>query len=102
MAKGFDTSCPVSDFIPVDKIPDPHNMRLWLNVNGVTKQDGNTKDMVFKIPYLVSWISQHFTLETGDVILTGTPSGIGPVEPGDTIDCGLGDVMKMTFIVESK
>lgn len=102
VAKGFDTSCPVSEFIPPEKITDPHNLRLWLKVNGVTKQDGNTKDMVFKIPYLVSWISNHFTLETGDVILTGTPHGVGPVVPGDKIECGLSDIMDMTFMVEAK
>lgn len=101
LAKGFDTSCPVSGFIPRDKVPDPHNMQLWLKVNGATKQDGNTKDMIFTIPVLISYISQFFTLEPGDVILTGTPSGVGPTKTGDTIQCGLSDLVTMQFTVSN-
>ncbi len=97
LAKGFDTSCPVSDFIPKNKILDPHNVHLWLKVNGEMKQNGNTKDMIFKIPFLVSWISKYFKLEPGDVILTGTPSGVGPVKGGDQIEIGMDDIIKMTF-----
>lgn len=102
LAKGFDTSCPVSDFIVKDKIPDPQSLDLWLKVNGKMKQEGNTKNMLFSIAFLVSWTSRHFTLEPGDVILTGTPPGVGPVKAGDMIECGLGTVAKMSFpIVES-
>lgn len=100
IAKGFDTSCPVSEFIPKDKIADPQNVDLWLKVNGEMRQTGNTKDMIFPIPFLVNWISHRFTLDVGDVILTGTPSGVGPVKDGDVIDCGLGDLAKMTFNVK--
>nr|AFJ91733.1 fumarylacetoacetate hydrolase domain-containing protein [Ostrea edulis] len=74
LAKGFDTSCPIGDLISTDKLQQPDNVQLWLKVNGQTKQDGNTKDMIFSIPYLISYISKYFTLEEGDVILTGTPS----------------------------
>ncbi|KAK2147735.1 hypothetical protein NP493_3385g00006 [Ridgeia piscesae] len=77
LAKGFDTSCPVSDFIVKDKIPDPQEVDLWLKVNGKMRQEGNTKNMIFSIAFLVSWLSRHFTLERGDVILTGTPFGWG-------------------------
>jgi len=101
IAKGFDTACPVSAFIPMDKIPDPQNVGLWLKVNGVEKQHGNTRDMIFTIPNLISWVSQYFTLEVGDLLLTGTPAGVGPVKAGDTIDCGLGDnLVTMQFKVE--
>lgn len=100
IAKGFDTSCPVSDFIPLDNIPDPQNIDLWLKVNGQMRQNGNTKDMIFKIPFLLSWISFRFTLEPGDLILTGTPEGVGAVKLGDQIECGLGKLVKMTFNVE--
>ena len=99
LAKGFDTSCPVSDFIVKDKIPDPQAVDLWLKVNGKMRQEGNTKNMIFSIAFLVSWLSRHFTLERGDVILTGTPSGVGPVKVGDVIECGLGTVAKMSFPV---
>jgi len=100
VAKGFDTACPVSEFIPKEKIPNPQNIDLWLKVNGVERQKGNTKDMIFTVPNLISWVSQYFTLEPGDLLLTGTPAGVGPVKAGDKIDCGLGaDLMKMQFVV---
>ncbi|MDQ7023984.1 MAG: fumarylacetoacetate hydrolase family protein [Anaerolineae bacterium] len=77
-AKGHDTFCPLGPAIVTkDDIPDPHNLRIVTSVNGETMQDGNTKDMIFKIPFLVSYLSQTFTLEAGDLILTGTPSGVG-------------------------
>ena len=99
LAKGFNTSCPISKFIPKESVSDPHNIGLWCKVNGETKQDGNTKDMIFNIPTLVSYISQYFTLETGDLVLTGTPAGVGPVVSGDVITAGLGDLVEMSFTV---
>ena len=100
-AKGFDTACPLSKFIPIDAIPDPHNVQLWLNVNGVEKQNGTTSNMIFTIPVLVSYISQIMKLEEGDLILTGTPEGVGPVVNGDVINCGIKDVIEMSFPVQS-
>lgn len=100
LAKGFDTSCPIGDLISKDKLPNPENVQLWLKVNGQTKQDGNTKDMIFDIPFLISYISKYFTLEEGDVILTGTPSGVGPVDKGDVIDAGIGEISSFRFQVE--
>lgn len=101
LAKGFDTSCPVSKLIDKEKISNPENVRLWLKVNDALKQDGTTSDMIFSIPYLISYISRYFKLEEGDVILTGTPEGVGPVGDGDTIEAGLGDVISMRFKVEA-
>lgn len=99
VAKGYDTFCPVSHFISPDKI-ELGDTRLWLKVDGQMKQDGNTRDMVFSIPYLISFISRIFTLEVGDVILTGTPEGVGPVKPGQTITAGIGGgVVEVTFPV---
>ena len=66
------------------------------------KQKGNTKDMIFSIPHLVSFISQYFTLEPYDVILTGTPAGVGPVKAGDTIQGGLNEIVKFDFNVQNK
>ncbi len=100
IAKGFDTSCPVGCFIPKDKIPDPQNTELWLKVNGVVKQQGNTSDMIFSVPYLISLISEHFSLEPGDLVLTGTPEGVGPVKSGDVIECGIPNVTEMSFNVK--
>jgi len=100
LAKGFDTSCPVSDFIAKDALSKPESIRLWLKVNNEVKQDGNTSDMIFPIPYLISYISKYFTLEEGDVILTGTPEGVGPVTGGDVIEAGLDELVSIKFAVE--
>ena len=98
LAKGFDTATPVGDFIPKSDIPDPDDVRLWLKVDGEMKQeDGNTQDMIYKIPHLISFVSQYMTLEEGDLILTGTPEGGSPVKKGQEIVCGLGDKIEMAF-----
>ncbi|CAG2101004.1 unnamed protein product [Medioppia subpectinata] len=101
LAKGFDTSCPVGSFIPKEAIGDPNSLQLWCKVNGDMKQNASTSDMVFKIPQIISYISKYFTLETGDLILTGTPEGVGPVSPGDTIEAGLGDLSKVSFQIQA-
>ncbi|KAI9355908.1 hypothetical protein DFJ73DRAFT_623314 [Zopfochytrium polystomum] len=88
-AKGFDTFTPIGEFIPKEKIPDPHNLHLWLRVDEQIRQDGNTKDMIFDIPTLITHVSSIMHLERGDVILTGTPSGVGPFGPGSIITAGL-------------
>jgi len=99
MAKMFDTSLPVSELIPVDSVPDPQNVNLWCKVNGEVRQQGNTKDMIFSLPVLISYISQYFTLEEGDLVLTGTPSGVGPVKQGDVITGGIPGVVEIKFSV---
>lgn len=99
IAKGFDTSCPVSDMLPVSSLPNPHDVELWLQVNSVDRQRGSTRDMIFDIPTLVAAVSKYFTLQRGDVILTGTPSGVGPVGVGDVIDAGIADVVRFQFRV---
>lgn len=99
IAKGYDTFCPISRFVTKDELKDPQDTRLWLQVNGVIKQDGNTRDMVFAIPHLISYISRIMSLEPGDLILTGTPSGVGPVKPGQTITAGLAGIIEMKFTV---
>ena len=99
LAKGFDTSCPISDFIPKEKLPDPDNVRLWLKTDGAMKQDGNTKDMIFRIPYLISYISNIVTLEEGDLILTGTPAGVSTVNAGQQITAGMNELVEMSFSV---
>jgi len=89
--KGFDTFTPISSYIPKSLVSDPDNLNLTLKVNGVTKQDGNTSHMIFKIARMVEHISSIMTLEEGDLILTGTPSGVGPLVPGDKVECTLSD-----------
>ncbi|XP_077992520.1 oxaloacetate tautomerase FAHD1, mitochondrial-like [Glandiceps talaboti] len=99
LSKGFDTACPVGDFIPKEKIPNPHNLGLWCKVNDELRQNGNTKNLIFDIPTLISYISESMTIEEGDLILTGSPAGVGPIYPGDTIICGLENITEMTFHV---
>ena len=98
VAKGFDTFCPVSKFIDKNNI-DVLDTKLWLKVDGELKQNGSTQNMIFTVPYLISYISRIFALEAGDVILTGTPEGVGPVKPGQTITAGIDGVVEMTFPV---
>ncbi len=85
IAKGFKGACPVSDFVLANQVRDPHNLQLTLTVNDRIRQNGNTKQMLFRIPELISYVNQFFPLETGDLLLTGTPSGVGPLQPGDAI-----------------
>lgn len=86
IAKGFDTSCPLSAFVPADRVADPHDLRITLRVNGAMRQDGSTSLMIHRIPQILSYMSGIFTLEPGDVILTGTPAGVGPLVAGDTVE----------------
>lgn len=83
-AKGFDTFCPVGPW--VDTAFRPANQRIHLTVNGTIRQDATLADMIFKVPFLVSWLSRIMTLERGDLIATGTPSGVGPLVPGDRVE----------------
>ncbi|XP_025909846.1 acylpyruvase FAHD1, mitochondrial [Nothoprocta perdicaria] len=99
LAKAFDTSCPVSDFVPKERIPDPHKLKIWLKVNGELRQEGDTSSMIFSIPYLISYISEIITLEEGDLILTGTPKGVGALEVNDEIEAGIDDILSMRFTV---
>jgi len=76
--KGCDTFGPIGPWMVTrDEVPDPHNLGLWLSVDGKKYQDGNTRTMVYKVPFLVSYLSQFMSLQPGDVISTGTPPGVG-------------------------
>lgn len=94
--KGCDTFAPMGPYLTtVDEIPDINNIKLWLKVNGKSYQNGNTSNLIFKVPYLVSYVSQFMTLLPGDVISTGTPAGVGlgfnpPIylKEGDVIELG--------------
>ena len=99
MSKTFDTSCPVSRFISLEELKDPHNVDIWCTINGKPQQKDNTSDLIFNIPQLISYCSQFMTLEPNDLILTGTGPNCGILKPGDTIECGLGDILSMKFDV---
>jgi len=84
-AKGFDTFCPVGPIVS-DELDFDAGLTLETHVNGELRQHGSTADFIFPIPQLLSYISAAFTLEPGDLILTGTPSGVGPLAPGDRVE----------------
>jgi 2-keto-4-pentenoate hydratase/2-oxohepta-3-ene-1,7-dioic acid hydratase in catechol pathway len=84
--KGFDTFCPVGPWIVTGLVArDLADLGVRCIVNGELRQDGRTSEMVFSSTFLISYISQVMTLEPGDLVLTGTPAGVGPLEPGDTV-----------------
>lgn len=83
-AKSFDASCPISGFIPVGQFGDAQCASLSLTINGEMRQNGNTKDMITPILPLIAYMTRFFTLRPGDIIITGTPSGVGAIEHGDT------------------
>lgn len=95
--KSCDTFGPIGPWLVTkDEVPDPQNLRLWLDVDGERRQDGSTSTMIFGVKKLVSYLSQFFTLEPGDIISTGTPSGVGMgmkpptfLRPGQTVRLGV-------------
>jgi len=82
--KGYDTFAPIGPFIATGL--DPANQRIITRVNGVVCQDGNSCDLLFAVPYLVAYLSKYMTLLPGDLIMTGTPAGVGPIAVGDTVE----------------
>lgn len=95
VAKGFDTSAPVSVVIKKENIENPHDLTLNLFVNDELRQSGNTKDMIFRIDEVISYISNIFTIERGDLIFTGTPEGVGRIKNGDIIKAEIFDLVSV-------
>jgi len=89
VAKAFDGACPLSSFVRPEQVADLADIPLRLTVNGQLRQDGNSSQMLTSIPKLISYISQYFTLQAGDVVLTGTPAGVGPLRAGDQLKAEL-------------
>ena len=98
-AKAFDGAAPISKFISKDKFEDVGQLNFSLNINGSRAQTGNTSNMIFSIFYLISYLSQFFTLKIGDLIYTGTPEGVGPVKIGDHLVAELEGVKMMDFSI---
>ncbi len=86
IAKGFDTSCPLSDFVAAEKVKHPNNIQLTLKVNGTMRQQGSTAQMMRSVEEIVAEVSNFYTLEPGDIILTGTPAGVARIESGDQLE----------------
>ncbi len=85
VAKGFDTFAPLGELITASEVGDPQEISMSLTVNGMIRQDGHTKDMIFSVAYLISYCSKIFTLERGDLLFTGTPEGVSQVHQGDRL-----------------
>jgi 2-keto-4-pentenoate hydratase/2-oxohepta-3-ene-1,7-dioic acid hydratase in catechol pathway len=105
-AKGFDSFCPIGPWIETD-LPalglDPADLAVTCTVDGELRQQGRTSQLIFDVPTLISYISQVMTLLPGDVVLTGTPSGVGPIRPGQKVDVtveGLGELTNTVAAVE--
>lgn len=89
VAKGFDTFAPLSEFIDKKRIEDPQNLDLQISVNGIERQSDNTKLMIYTVADLIHYLSTIFTLQPGDIILTGTPKGVSSITKGDKIEAFL-------------
>jgi len=100
LAKAFNGSAPMSGFVPKSEFADLQNLNFRLEVNGETRQQGNTSLMLFRIDYLISFVSRYFMLQQGDVIFTGTPKGVGPVQVGDTLTAYLEDRKMLEIAVK--
>ena len=100
LAKGFNHSAPVSEFLPLEQFPDLQDIRFTCNINGEERQSGHTADMIFSVSYLITYISQYITLKKGDLIFTGTPAGVGPVQREDHIEAFLEGEQMMDFHVK--
>ncbi len=103
--KSLDTFGPIGPVVvPASAIPDPQKLKVTCRLNGVVKQQGDTADMLFSVATLIEFISKHFTLEEGDIIATGTPSGVSPISHGDVVEVeisGIG-VLKNPVVEEAK
>ncbi len=102
IAKGFNTFAPVGpEIVPVVAL-DCNNLNIWLKVNGEMKQNSNTKNMIFSVEDLISYLSNIMTLEPLDIIATGTPEGVGPMKAGDIIESGIEGIGILRFKVEDE
>jgi len=100
IAKGFDYSAPVSDFVPLSEISDNGVLDFYLDLNGTTVQTGSSTDMIFSFDSIIAYVSRFMTLKTGDLIFTGTPAGVGPVQINDQLECYLQGRKMMDFFVK--
>ncbi|MGD8978547.1 MAG: fumarylacetoacetate hydrolase family protein [candidate division WOR-3 bacterium] len=97
ISKGFDTFAPIGpNIVPVDAV-DERNLDIWLRINREYKQRGNTNQMIFSVEQLVSYVSHIMTLEPMDIIATGTPSGVGPMQDGDIVEAGIEHIGVLQF-----
>jgi fumarylpyruvate hydrolase len=99
MAKGFDASAPCSDLVPAARLGHPQEARIWLEVNGELKQQGNLNEMIWPIPDVIASLSRLVTLAPGDLIYTGTPAGVAALKPGDQLRGGVDGVAEFALSI---
>ncbi len=97
IGKGFDRGAPIGAIQPVSAIGHPEKNRIWLKVNGEIRQDSTVDHMIWNVPETISYLSGLFELAPGDLIYSGTPEGVGPIQPGDTLEGGLDGVGTLTI-----
>ncbi len=95
-AKAFEGSAPVSAIVPAARIGHPDHGGVWLKVNDRKKQEGDMNQMIWKVPEIIAELSKLFVLAAGDVIMTGTPSSVGPVQRGDRVECGIDGIATLS------
>lgn len=100
MCKGFDGAATIGEWIPVEKFRDVQSLHFHLDINGNTVQEGCTSDMLFKIDEIIEYISKYFTLKTGDILYTGTPVGVGPVNIDDHLEGYVEDRKVLEFNIK--
>lgn len=96
-AKGFDFSAPVGTLLPAADLGHPQAGRIWLEVDGALRQEGDLDDQIWSVAEVISAISAHVALQAGDLILTGTPSGVGPLVPGSVVKAGIDGVGELSL-----
>lgn len=99
MAKGFDASAPCSPLVPAASLGHPQDARIWLEVNGAVRQEGNLNEMIWPIPDMIACLSRLVTLAPGDLIYTGTPAGVGALKPGDQVRGGVDGVAQFALSI---
>ena len=99
LAKGFNDAAPVSNFLPIEDFPDLQKVNFRCDINGETRQEGNTAHMIFQVDTLIAYISKFITVKKGDLIFTGTPKGVGPLKVDDHIEAYLEGQKLMDFHV---
>lgn len=100
-AKGFDNSAPIGALTPVSASGHLKSARIWLSVNGAIKQDADLEEMIWTVPEIVATLSRTWELRAGDLIFTGTPSGVGALRGGDEVICGVEGLSRLTFSVKA-
>src|SRR5262249_4165556 len=102
VAKGFDDSAPVGALTPQAQAGEKSKGRIWLSVNGEMKQNADLDEMIWSVPEIIATLSSSWALAPGDLIFTGTPSGVGPLKPGDQIACGIDGLSELRFSIVAR